>query len=618
MNHIERITALRKLMCERGIAAYIVPSDDFHQSEYVSDYFKTREYISGFTGSAGTVLITQDMAGLWTDGRYFIQAEKQLKKSGMTLFRLAEKGVPAIDEFIENNLQEGAVLGFDGRTVSAEHGLIYEKIMEKLGGGIAYDLDLVGEIWENRPPLPSGKGFHLEECYSGESTENKLSRIRISMQNKNANAHLISSLEEISWIFNMRGSDVAYTPVILAYALIREKDALLFTDEEKLSDAIKANLKANNVKIMKYNDVYMTLETLDANTSLLISRVDINYSLYRKISNEVRKITAQDPAILMKAIKNETEIANIRKAYEMDGVASFRFMHWLKSEFNSASNKNETAPKGGLYEDSANVKITEIDASNKIETLRRQNADFVDDSFASISAYGANAAMMHYTADDFSNAELKSGNLYLLDSGGHYLQGTTDITRTYSLGEIPYELKLHYTLVLKGMIDLSMAVFMHGCRGTNLDILARAPMWEAGVDYRCGTGHGVGYLMSVHEGPARIKWQQNGTNPDSDNAVLEAGMALTNEPGIYIEGSHGIRIENQLIVRLRESTVWGEFLEFETVTLAPIDLDPVLPNLLTDDEKKFLNAYHKKAYEMLSKHLCADELNALKHYTRSI
>lgn len=618
MNHIERITALRKLMRERGIAAYIVPSDDFHQSEYVSDYFKTREYISGFTGSAGTALITQDMAGLWTDGRYFIQAERQLKKSGMTLFRSAEKGVPAIDEFLENNLQEGAVLGFDGRTVSAEQGVLYEKIMEKLGGGTAYDLDLIGEIWENRPPLPSGKGFHLEECYSGESTESKLNRIRNSMQSHNANAHLISSLEEISWIFNMRGSDAAYTPVVLAYALIRENDALLFTDEEKLSDTTKANLKANNIKIMKYNDVYMTLETLDANTSLLISRADINYSLYRKIPNEVKKVTAQDPAILMKAVKNETEIANIRKAYEMDGVASFRFMHWLKSNFDFDSKNNQTAPQGESDEHSIKEKITEIDASDKIEYLRRQNADFVEDSFASISAYGANAAMMHYSADDDSNAELKPGSLYLLDSGGHYLQGTTDVTRTYSLGEIPYELKLHYTLVLKGMIDLSMAVFMHGCRGTNLDILARAPMWEAGIDYRCGTGHGVGYLMSVHEGPSRIKWQENTTNPDNDNAVLEVGMALTNEPGIYIEGSHGIRIENQLIVRLKESTVWGDFLEFETVTLAPIDLDPVLPNLLTEDEKNFLNAYHENAYELLSKHLHADELNALKHYTRPI
>ncbi len=603
MQRDDKLLRLRERMAAHKIDAYIVPSDDFHQSEYVSDYFKSREYISGFTGSAGTAVITRNFAGLWTDGRYFIQAEKELTGSEIKLFRAGEKGVPGISEFLKGTFESGFILGFDGRTISAEDGISYEKLIREENGGIVYEHDLIGEIWQDRPALPHGTGFHLDERYSGESTKSKLARIRDYMQSKNADMHIISSLEEIGWIFNMRGRDVDYTPVMLAYALIKSDSVVLFVDYGKLSPETLKNLKENEVEIREYNDIYSDLKCIPGGTSLLLSTNNINYSLYRAIPRDVKKIFAQDPAIMMKAIKNRVEIENIKKAYEMDGLASFKLMYLLKENFKDTAMQSV---------------ITEMDAAHKIETFRRENSSFVDDSFASISAYGRNAAMMHYQANECSNSELKEGNLYLIDSGGHYLEGTTDVTRTYSIGEISEEKKIHYTLVLKGMLRLSAATFMHGCRGSNLDILARTPIWEAGLDYRSGTGHGVGYLMSVHEGPARIKWQQNGQNPDADNAVLEAGMALTNEPGIYIEDSHGIRIENQLIIREKEENEWGKFLEFETVTVAPIDLDPLIPKLLTEEEKSFLNAYHAEVYKKLAPKLDGQMLEALKHYTREI
>lgn len=591
----KRIAALRQLMKEKNIDAYIVPSSDNHQSEYVGDYFKAREFITGFTGSAGTAIITQTEAGLWTDGRYFIQAETELAGSNIALYKMGNPGVPKIDEYLDSVLPTNGVLGFDGRVVSMSRGMDFEKKFAYKNVCIIDNYDLVGNIWSDRPAMSENPAFALTETYTGESTASKLERVREEMRRLKATAHLLITLDDIAWIFNFRGSDVAYTPVVLCYAVIMLDCVHLFINEAKLSNEIKYNLENNHVIIHPYNDIYSFTQNLSSDEVVLFDPARLNYALYNNIPTEVKRIEALNPSILMKAIKNDVEVENIKKAHIKDAVAQTKFMYWLKNTIGKET-------------------ITELSASDKLESFRTQQEHYLWQSFDPISAFGPHAAIVHYSSSDKTNVEVTEGSLFLMDTGGNYLEGSTDITRTFSIGKISDELKRDFTNVLRGNLALANAKFMYGCSGKNVDILARQYLWTEGKDYNHGTGHGVGYLLSVHETSGRIVWRGTG----EATWTLENGMIITNEPGLYIEGSHGIRLENELLVRNDVKNTFGQFMKFEVITYVPFDLDAIDTSLLRNDEKVLLNAYHKLVFDTVSPYLTEAEKEWLKHYTRAI
>ncbi|WP_416365226.1 aminopeptidase P family protein [Paraclostridium ghonii] len=592
-----RLENLRKYMGEYKIDAYIIPSSDNHQSEYVGDYFKSRAYISGFTGSAGTLIVTMDEAGLWTDGRYFIQAENQLKNTGIKLFKMGEEGVPTTQEYLCDKLDKESTLGFDGRLISANEGKNLEEKLKEKNVSIKYEYDLVDKVWNDRPSLSKEKAFLLKVKYSGETFSSKLKRLREKMKEKNATTHIIATLDDIAWLFNIRGRDVKYTPVVLSYAIITLDEVYLFIDENKLNEEIINELKTENVIIKKYDDIYEFVKTINKNEKVLLDDGKVSYSIYNNLPNEVQKIEKHNPTMNFKAVKNNIELENLRNSHLKDGVAFTKFMYWLKNNVGK-------------------IDISEISASEKLEELRREQEGFIEPSFATIAGYREHAAMMHYSATAESDYKLEQSDLFLIDSGGQYFDGTTDITRTMALGEINGELKKHFTAVLRGMINLSMAKFLYGTKGYNLDILARRPMWNMGLDYKCGTGHGVGFLGTIHESPNGFRWK---IAPQRlETATLEEGMVTTNEPGIYIEGSHGIRIENELITKKAEKNEYGQFMEFEVVTFAPIDLDVIEVDELNKDERDYLNNYHKLVYEKISPYLTEEERVWLKKYTREI
>lgn len=578
-------------MREKGIDVYIVPSADFHQSEYVGEYFKCREWISGFTGSAGTVVVTHEMAGLWTDGRYFIQAAKQLEGTGIQLFKMGEPGVPSFIEFIVENIKKGQCVGFDGKVMSVSQvNDLKSKFQEDIK--INSDYDLIDMLWTDRPDMASSKAFVLDTKYCGEDIQIKLSRIREALEKENCDINIISSLDDIAWIFNLRGNDVKNNPVNLAYAIITADKAILYIDDRKLDNSVEEYLYENHVDVREYLEIYEDAELISSSEVVMMDFNKTNFTIYNRIKDVVKIINRPNPSNLMKACKNEVELENLRKCHLRDGVAVTKFMHWLKNQVSQE-------------------KITEMSASEILEGFRKDQDLYIEPSFDTISAYGANAAMMHYKATKDSDATLKPYGLLLVDSGGQYYDGTTDITRTFVLGECSYEIKKHFTLVLKGMIKLSKAKFLYGATGTNLDILARQSLWEQGIDYKCGTGHGVGFLLNVHEGPQGIRFQYNSQR-------LEEGMNVTNEPGVYIEGSHGIRLENELIVQKDLKTEFGQFMKFETMTYVPLDLDGIIPELLSEDEKEFLNNYHRMVREKLSPYFDESEIDWLKEYTREI
>lgn len=593
----ERIQALRAEMQKRNIDMYIVPTSDFHESEYVGDYFKARKYITGFTGSAGTAVITKDAAGLWADGRYFIQAEQQLAGSPITLYRMGEEGVPTVKEYVEQNLKEGGCLGFDGRVINAKDGEDYEKTAAGRQGTVYADEDLIGVIWEGRPELPKNPVFVLEGKYAGESTESKLKRLREKMAEKKAGIHILTSLYDIAWLFNIRGGDISHVPVVLSFAAITDQDCIWFIHEEVLDQNLQQYCREQHITILPYGDIYRYAEEIPENASVLLDKNIVNYRIFHNLAPKVNVVHGENPTELMKAVKNETELSNIRNAHVKDGVAFTKFMYWLKTNIGK-------------------IEITEISASDYLEGLRKEQELFVDLSFDTISAYGANAAMMHYTATPESNAVLKPQGFLLVDSGGHYLDGSTDITRTMALGSLTEEEKFHFTTVCRSNLNLAAAKFLHGCRGLNLDILSRGPLWNLGLDYKCGTGHGIGYLLNVHEGPNGFRWK---IVPErGDSCVLEEGMVTTDEPGVYLEGKYGIRTENELICKKAEKNEYGQFMEFETITYAPIDLDAILPEEMTATERNLLNQYHKMVYEKISPFLEKEEQEWLKTYTREI
>ena len=593
----QRIENIRDLMKEKNIYAYIVPSSDYHQSEYVGDYFKSREFMSGFTGSAGTLIISMDEAGLWTDGRYFIQAENELKDSGIKLFKMGEEGVPTIEEYLLEKLPKNSTLGFDGRVMSVKEGQSLANKLAFKGINIEYKYDLVNDIWEDRCSLPTEKAFLLGTEYSGESFSDKLSRIRAVMKEKKATTHILASLDDIAWLFNIRGRDVKSNPVVLSYAVISIDSVYLFIDKNKIGEDIRAELSKENVQIKGYEEVYEFIKNIDENEVVLIDTSKVNYAIYSNIPSNVQKIEERNPSILFKSIKNEIELKNIRNSHIKDGVAFTKFMYWLKNNIGK-------------------IEITEISATQKLEEFRREQDKFIEPSFSTIAAYKDHAAMMHYSATEESNYKLEPRDLFLVDSGGQYFDGTTDITRTIALGPIPKNVRRDFTNVVRGMIRLSKAKFLYGCRGYNLDILARGPLWEEGIDYKCGTGHGIGFVLNVHEGPNGFRWKVR--EDIDDTCILEEGMVTTNEPGVYVENSHGIRIENEIVVRKAEKNEYGQFMDFEVITFAPIDLDAIDESLILKDEKVYLNNYHKQVYDKISPYLNEEEKQWLKTYTREI
>lgn len=593
----ERLALLRAEMKKRGIDIYIVPTSDFHESEYVGEHFKARQYITGFTGSAGTAVITMEEAGLWTDGRYFVQAEEQLKGSTVTLFRMGEEGVPAVDEYIEKNLKAGGCLGFDGRVVNGSWGYKLEAAAAAKGGRILAEEDLIDLIWTDRPALSKAPLFLLEEKYSGKNTKAKIADIRAKMAESGANVHILSCLYDIAWILNIRGGDIEHVPVVLSYLVLTKTECIWFLQEEIVDDTIRTCLEENGIQTRAYDAIYGYVSEIPADDVVMISCRETNYRICSSLNKDIRIVDKPNPSMLMRAVKNPTEVDNTRAAHIKDGVAFTRFMYWLKTNIGK-------------------IPMTEISVSDYLEECRREQENFIDLSFGTISAYGANAAMMHYSATPETDTKLKPEGFLLVDSGGHYYEGTTDITRTMALGPITDEMRLHFTTVCRSNLNLANAKFLYGCSGLNLDILARGPLWNLGIDYKCGTGHGVGYVLNVHEGPNGFRWR---VVPErNDSGVLEEGMITTDEPGVYLEGKYGIRTENELVCHKAEKNEYGQFMEFENITYAPIDLDAIDPEEMTKRERKMLNDYHKKVYEVLSPYMTAEENEWLKKYTREI
>lgn len=593
----ERLKALRAEMEKRGITVYVVPTADFHESEYVGDHFKARKFITGFTGSAGTAVITLDEAGLWTDGRYFVQAENQLKDSTVTLYRMGEEGVPTVDEFVKDKLNEGGCLGFDGRVVNGTWGGKLEKIAAEKNVSMHVTEDLIDLIWEDRPALSKQPLFILEEKYSGKSTADKIADLRKAMKENGADVHILTSLYDIAWLLNIRGNDIDYVPVVLSYLVLNETECIWFLQEEVVDDKIRAYLEENHITTKPYDAIYDYVPEIPADAVVLMNRGTVNYRIVNSLDKAIKVVDKPNPTELMKAVKNKTEVDNTRAAHVKDGVAFTKFMYWLKTNIGK-------------------IPMTEISASDYLEARRREQDNFIELSFNTICAYGANAAMMHYAATPESDAELKPEGFLLVDSGGHYFEGTTDITRTMALGPITDEMRLHFTTVCRSNMNLAHAKFLYGCTGLNLDILSRGPLWEMGIDYKCGTGHGVGYVLNVHEGPNGFRWR---VVPERhDNGVLEEGMITTDEPGVYLEGKYGIRTENELVCHKAEKNEYGQFMEFENITYAPIDLDAIDQDLLSAREKKMLNDYHKMVYDTISPYMTAEENEWLKRYTRAI
>ena len=595
MSKAKIVEKLRALMAEKGMDAYVVPTADFHQSEYVGEHFKARKFISGFSGSYGTAVITKDDGGLWTDGRYFFQATNELEGSGIRLMKMFVGDTPSVTEFLADVVPEGGTVGFDGRVMSMGEGEEFEEALTPKNIKINYSEDLIDEIWEDRPPLSEKPAFFLEEKYSGESTASKLARVREKMKEAGADIHIIASLDDTCWLLNVRGDDIEFFPLLLSYSIVTMDSVELYVDERKLNDQILAEFAKNNVHIHPYNDIYEDVKKLDPSLTAMIDPMKMNYALFKNIP--CKTVEAANPEILMKAMKNPVELENIKEAHIKDGIAITKFMYWVKTRFDKE-------------------KITELSAADKLTSLRAAQDGYIRDSFEPLCAFADHAAMMHYSPSPESDVELKEGAFFLNDTGGGYYQGSTDITRTFVLGSVDQQMKKYFTAVVRAMMRLSRARFLYGCYGYNLDILARGPIWDLDLDFQCGTGHGVGYLGNVHEPPTGFRWYI--VPSKNEHHQLEEGMVITDEPGIYEDGQFGIRIENEFIVRKGVQNKYGQFMYFETITFAPIDLDGIDPEEMSKDEREWLNNYHKDVYEKIGPHLTDEEREWLKEYTRAI
>lgn len=592
----DRLKKLRTIMSEKGIDVYLIPTSDFHESEYVGAHFKCREFLTGFTGSAGTAVVTQKEAGLWTDGRYFVQAARQLEGSGFTLRKMGQEGVPTVNEYLEQAMPQGGVLGFDGRVVNSSLGQELEELLETKQVSFSYEEDLVGGIWENRPSLSAEPVWILDEKYTGKPASQKIEELRKAMKGEHADVHVLTTLDDIVWLLNIRGGDVPHNPVVLSYVVVTETECFLFINEETLDDRLKAYLKGLQVTVKPYDHIYQFVKSFHRQR-VLLERSRVNYAIVNNLDSSNKIIDRMNPTVMAKAVKNPVEIENERLAHIKDGVAVTKFMYWLKKNVGT-------------------IPMTEISVSDYLQSLRKEQEGYLEDSFNTISAYGENAAMCHYSATPESNKTIEPKGLYLVDSGGQYYEGTTDITRTIAMGPLTDEEKEHFTLVAMSMLRLGHARFLYGCRGLSLDYAARQPLWERGLNYDHGTGHGVGYLLNVHERPNGIRYKM--VLERMDSAVIEEGMICSDEPGLYIEGSHGIRTENLIVSKKAEKNSYGQFMEFEFLTFVPIDLDALDRSLMEKRDIQYLNAYHRQVYEKISPYLTEEERQWLKEATREI
>lgn len=613
----ERLLSLRNQMKEAGVHCMVIPTSDYHNSEYVSDFFMARKYFSGFTGSAGTLVVTPDEAALFTDGRYFIQAAKELKDSGITLMKMGEPEVPTMTEYVDQKLQQGGTLCFDGRVLTSSKGSELEEIARKHGGQLRFDLDLCDAAWENRPALIHHPVFVLSEEYAGESVEEKLTRVREEMKKEEAGIHVLTSLDDIAWLYNIRSNDVECCPVVLAYTMVTKDRALLFAEEGFAAGedtSARERMEKAGVEIYPYDRFYEMLSSVAAQAAkeeqasgIWIDESRVNFRVLKELQKICVKaqsaqagpvlLNRENPTTLMKSIKNETELLHTRRAHIKDAVAVTRFMYWLKKNIGS-------------------VPMDEVSVAEQIDVLRAQQDGFIELSFPTISAYGTNGAIIHYGPQKETCAVLKPEGMLMVDSGGHYIDGTTDITRTFILGPVTPQMKKHYTLVLRAMLSLRATRFLHGCTGANLDIRAREVLWEHGLDYKHGTGHGVGNILNVHEGPQSFRWK---LLPDAGKpAVFEEGMITSDEPGIYLENQYGIRIENEILCRKGEENEYGQFMYFEDLTFVPIDLDGVELSQMSELDKERLNEYHAAVFEKLEPYFEGEELTWLRHVTRAV
>lgn len=586
----KRLNSLRKFMEEKGLHAFIIPSTDSHLSEYPASHWASREWISGFTGSAGTVVVTREKAGLWTDSRYFLQAASELDGTGIDLFKDGLPQTPAIDEWLASELGEGEYVGIDGNVYAAKEAFSLTHKLNIKGLHLISDYDPFDTVWHDRPEIPKNPFFVLPEKYTGEPAHKKIARICDNIEKNGAESLLVASLDTIAWIFNIRGNDVKCNPVTVSYAYISRKETVLFIDPKKLSEETTSYLKAEGVTIAEYSKVYDYVSKIK--TSVCLDSSKITFSLYNTIPTENRIVDIPSPADLMKSIKNEAEIQGFNNAMERDGVALARFFMWLE----------KAVTKGG---------VTEIMIPEKLVEYRSQQDNFVGESFDTISGYGPNGAIVHYHVSPESSVEIKPEGFLLVDSGAQYFDGTTDITRTVAVGPLTEQMKKDYTMVLKGHISLATAIYPQGTRGGQLDILARKSMWDNGINYLHGTGHGIGHFLNVHEGPQSIRMNENPT-------TLQIGMVTSNEPGLYRAGKYGIRTENLILTQHETTTEFGDFYSFKTLTLCPIDTTPVVKEMLTKDEIIWLNEYHKFVYDRLSPLLTEEEKGWLKEKTNEI
>lgn len=591
MTYLEKLKAVRAQMQNDGVDAYVIPSADPHISEYLPDYYKSITFITGFTGSVSTVVITKDFAGLWADSRYFEQATDQLQGSGFELVKLKAQGVAEYVSWLENQLSEGDTVAFDEKTVAIFVGEYFEKTLAKKNIQFV-DKDYLNATWEGRPALPENAAYLIDYKYTGQSTAEKLKAVRMAMQKADANYHLISSLDDLAWLFNIRGTDINFNPVVLAFALITANEATFYLKLTKLSDADKATLKSDGVQLANYDAVAGDLQQLKAGSSILIDPKRNCYAFYKMIPASLNKISATNPSTILKAIKNEVEIASTRKTMVKDGVAITKFFKWIKDNVRK-------------------FEITEISAAERLRQFRAEQDGFVGESFNTIAGYRAHGALPHYAATVESDVAIKPQGLFLVDSGGQYNYGTTDITRVIPLGQNTDEEKADYTLVLKGMIEGSRMQFPKGTCGYQIDAVTRRPLWEHSINYGHGTGHGVGFFLNVHEGPHVF-------NASALPVAIELGTITSIEPGIYRIGKHGIRIENLVLTISHCENEFNTFYSFETLTIAPIDTTIVQKDLLEQPQIDWLNNYHENVYETLSPFLTDDEQLFLKEMTKAI
>ncbi len=577
---INRILLLRQAMRNAGISACIIPGTDPHASEYIAEYWKERVWISGFNGSAGTAVVALDKAGMWTDSRYFLQAADQLAGTGIDLMKQGLPETPEIIPWLVSELKAGERVGVNAQMFSV-NAYASMKVELQTSGIELVSIDLPGQVWTDKPSLPLNPFFVFDTKYAGKSSFEKLVDLRAEMKKARADVFVMSALDDIAWLFNIRGNDVDYNPVTIAYALVEEDKATLFIVPEKVTSETKQYLEKEGVAVAGYLDIYAALKDIDPSKAVLVDGAKLNQSLFETIPTGCAIRNSMSPVFKLKSIKNEVEMAGIRRAMVKDGVALTRFFMWL--EANVASGE-----------------LTELSVDEKLYGFRSQQENFVGESFGTIAGYGPHGAIVHYSATEESAATLKPEGIFLLDSGGQYLDGTTDITRTVALGAVTPQQKNDFTLVLKGHIALSQAVFPTGTRGSQLDILARKAMWSLGLNYGHGTGHGVGHFLNVHEGPQNIRMDEN-------PVTLQPGMFMSNEPGMYRTGEYGIRTENLIHVVPAMKTDFGQFLQFETITLFPIDSRLIDVEMLDASETEWLNTYHQKVFEALSPQLSANE-----------